>query len=561
MASERLQDGTLLGGRYEIQAAVGRGGMGAVYRARDSRLDCAVAVKELLDRYDTDEERAESIRHFEREARLLAQLSHPHLPRVYDYFVEDGRCYLVMEFVEGETLEDRLQRESRIPLLAALDWAAQLADALVYLHSRNPPIVFRDLKPANIIAAQDGGVKLIDFGIARRFQQGAAKDTLLYGSPGYSPPEQYGRAQTDPRSDIYAFGATLHHMVTGRDPAPQPFKFPSIRKIDPALPPALEELIQRCVEMDEHRRIQTASEVRQSVAAIRDEARLRAERFSPKAGPGVTRKPSVMALLSVLTLALGVIVVGALWIRQPRRDAAPVQPRARTDSGASAPVDAPLPASPAGKLRIESIPPGATVFLDDVEIGQTPTDVNDVLPGSHNLRFVPPEGSATAPTSRKVEVRAGETVVVEAELPQAAAGSPGPAGRPARVQLLGAQVTPLSAPNPRNLAPGLYYTFGFRIAGGAGRSGTAAVFFYQADGTTALPAPPGADAYRAPNGQLHSSSSLEVSSDPADFQNFTLFVPEAVFPVPYRQATWRFIVHLEGQQVFQSEPSPVLGSG
>ena len=174
---------SVLGNRYKILEIVGRGGMGTVYRARDTRLDSTVAVKEMTERELPPDERVAAVRQFEREAKLLGQLSHPNLPRVTDYFVEDDRCYLVMEYVDGETLESMLQTEpgSPLPLEQVIEWGVELADTLAYLHSQTPPIVFRDLKPANVMISSDGTVRLIDFGIARRFQAGATKDTSLYG--------------------------------------------------------------------------------------------------------------------------------------------------------------------------------------------------------------------------------------------------------------------------------------------------------------------------------------------------------------------------------------------
>ena len=557
MASERLQAGTLLGGRYEIEAAVGSGGMGAVYRARDTRLHSVVAVKELRDRYDTEEERAESIRHFEREARLLAQLSHPNLPRVSDYFIEQSRCYLVMEFIEGETLEARLRREEGrgLPLLPALEWGVQLADALNYLHTQDPPIVFRDLKPANIMITAEGSAKLIDFGIARRFHQGATKDTLLYGSPGYSPPEQYGRAQTDPRADIYALGATLHHLLTGRDPAPTPFKFPPIRTINPSLPPALDLFVQRSVEMDESRRIQSAQEARDTLARIRDEMRARTERFSGQAESGLSpRRPGAAGLAAAAVIVVFLVVLGSVWIRQQRKEPVVVPPAVTPTPQPTGPPPEPAPAQP-GKIRIESDPTGATVFVDGVEVGKTPAEIDKVEAGSHALKVVPAEGSGRAEWTRNVEVKPGETLVLDAQLPEENAESP-----PDRtvVQLLNVQVTPAFAPNPRNAQPGLYFDLSFRVSGASGRSGSAAAFFYMRDGKTPLPAVASAGPFRNPEGQLNVAHSIQVEADPAEFKNLVLFIPESEFQIRYTHVSWRFVLHLDGQQVYQSDPAPIV---
>lgn len=218
----------VLNGQYQIIAALGKGGMGAVYKAKELSLDRLVAIKEmslssLLDPSDL----TEAVQLFRQEARMLAGLQHPRIPRIYAHFEQNGRWYLVMDYIEGETLEDRLGKapNHRLAVKQSLEYCLELCDALQYLHGKNPPIIFRDLKPANIMCGAQGHISLIDFGIARHFKPGQAKDTTNYGSAGYAPPEQYGRAQTTERSDIYALGAVLHQMLTGSDPADNPFHF------------------------------------------------------------------------------------------------------------------------------------------------------------------------------------------------------------------------------------------------------------------------------------------------------------------------------------------------
>jgi WD40 repeat protein len=210
--------------------------MGEVYKAADIELgNRLVAVKEISLRGLNVREEAEAIRDFKREALMLAGLQHPHLPRIYDHFLEIRHWYLVMDFIAGETLEDYLQRMPghKLPFDEVVDYGIQLCTVLDYLHTRQPPIIFRDLKPANIMRGPEGHLYLIDFGIARHFKPGQAKDTVAFGSPGYAAPEQYGQTQTTPRSDIYNLGAILHQMLTGRDPAQTPFFFTS-------LPPEME---------------------------------------------------------------------------------------------------------------------------------------------------------------------------------------------------------------------------------------------------------------------------------------------------------------------------------
>jgi len=250
----QLPTHTLLGGRYLILRKLGQGGMGAVYQATDNHLsDKPVALKEMSDAALVDPvEKGQALDAFRQEARLLSALSHPNLPRVTDYFSQGSRQYLAMDFVEGHTLSDLLGSCSTpFPETLVLQWADQLCDVLHYLHGRTPPIVFRDLKPANIMVAPDQkNIKLIDFGIARLFKPGARKDTITLGTPGYAPPEQYGKSQSDARSDVYALGATLHHLLSLRDPGDQPFKFPPLRTLNLAVSPQVEAAVMRAVEQD-----------------------------------------------------------------------------------------------------------------------------------------------------------------------------------------------------------------------------------------------------------------------------------------------------------------------
>jgi serine/threonine protein kinase len=221
----------LLKQRYRIVSLAGQGGMGAVYKATDIELgNRLLAVKEMSQRGLNVREKAEAVKGFKREALMLAGLQHAHLPRIYDHFLENGHWYLVMDFIAGETLENYLRRMpgNRLPFDEVLNYGIQLCTVLDYLHAQQPPIIFRDLKPANIMRSNKGQLYLIDFGIARHFKPGQERDTGAFGSPGYAAPEQYGRTQTTPRTDIYNLGVILHQMLTGRDPALTPFFFASL---------------------------------------------------------------------------------------------------------------------------------------------------------------------------------------------------------------------------------------------------------------------------------------------------------------------------------------------
>ncbi len=214
----QLGTNALLTERYMIVRSVGRGGMGAVYEAVDNRLHSRVAVKEMSSGALTSAaDRQMALNSFKKEAEMLAQLSHPNLPRVTDHFNDSGRLYMVMEFIEGETLDHRLEKRGALPETEVQYVADQLCGVLDYLHRQTPPIIFRDLKPANIMLQADGRVKLIDFGIVRHFDPKKSKDTHLLGTPGFAAPEAYN-GQTDARSDIFSLGMTLYTLLTAKDP-------------------------------------------------------------------------------------------------------------------------------------------------------------------------------------------------------------------------------------------------------------------------------------------------------------------------------------------------------
>ncbi len=273
MAFAPMQPGTLLNQRYEILAVVGQGGMGTVYKAEHVRLHSIVAVKEIRGTGAEGAEKRQELEACEHEAQFLVRLNHTHLPKVTDAFIENDNFYLIMEFIEGVTLDSRLASAGGAPVdvLQGVEWGLQIADVLAYLHSQEPPIIFRDLKPSNVMVQPDGAIKLIDFGIARHFQEGASKDTSLLGSVGYSPPEQFGKGQTDQRSDVYAFGATLHHLITGRDPALTPFKFAPANKLNLQVPDSLANLLEMCLSIEPKDRPQSINVAAVQLLRAREE--------------------------------------------------------------------------------------------------------------------------------------------------------------------------------------------------------------------------------------------------------------------------------------------------
>lgn len=248
----RLPVDTILHERYRITSVLGVGGMSVVYKALDlhfKRVERVCAIKEMFYPGSNEEDRSQRLQGFEREAGLLAVLSHPAIPKIYDYFADSGRAYLVQEFVPGRNLEALSQEKGAgYSEQEILSWGMQICDVLMYLHGQQPhPIIFRDLKPSNIMLGADGTLMVIDFGIARAFQR--TQRGTMTGTEGYAPPEQY-RGIADPRVDVYALGATLHHLATGDDPryqAPFTFEQRRPRRLNPALSERFEQVILKAV--------------------------------------------------------------------------------------------------------------------------------------------------------------------------------------------------------------------------------------------------------------------------------------------------------------------------
>ncbi len=268
-----LQVGSVLQGRYRITGVIGVGGMGSVYQARDLRFPNVVryvAVKEMLNLTTDQGMREMTLRTFERESDMLASLSHPAIPGIYDYFPSKTRAYLVMEYINGRDLDAILSASNeRLPVSLVQQWAVELCDVLGYLHAQEPePIIFRDVKPSNIMIDQHGRLRLVDFGIAKIFQQGQ-KGTMI-GTEGYSAPEQY-RGEANPASDVYGIGATLHHLLTGRDPRLEPpFTFADrpIREVNPDVSPEFEAVVMKALSFDPADRYPNAGAMKEALLKI-----------------------------------------------------------------------------------------------------------------------------------------------------------------------------------------------------------------------------------------------------------------------------------------------------
>ncbi len=265
-APDRLLPGSLLNGRYEIEGEIGQGGFSVVYVARDvQHKRKKVAIKQISLLSLTPRQIIDATDTYNREVAILSQLEHPNLPRIYEHFTDPYHWYLVMDYIEGETLEDYVQKAAKgyLPLKEVLTIGIQLCQVLHFLHRQSPPIIFRDVKPANIIRTPRGGLYLIDFGIARYFTSRRNKDTSPLGSPGYAAPEQYGKAQTTVQTDIYSLGVTLQTLLTGEDPlnlSPTPGQ---------PLPHELRSLLDQMLEPDASKRPRSMDEVRLRLKQIK----------------------------------------------------------------------------------------------------------------------------------------------------------------------------------------------------------------------------------------------------------------------------------------------------
>jgi serine/threonine-protein kinase len=268
-----LTEGTILNNRYEIVRKIGGGGMGAVYLASDNNLGGVLrAVKEMVQSHIEEEQQEKAINDFKRESMILSTLDHPSIPTIYDYFydADEGRFYLVMKYISGGDLASRLRAapEGKIDERTVTQWGIQIADVLDYLHNQPSTIVYRDLKPSNImIDGNSGRIMLIDFGIARSISQKEERGVTAVGTMGYAPPELFS-GNVEPRSDIYSLGSTMFHLLTGADPQSNPLlifdfqKNPRPRQINSTLSDQIERIIMRAVEYNADTRFKTAAEMK-----------------------------------------------------------------------------------------------------------------------------------------------------------------------------------------------------------------------------------------------------------------------------------------------------------
>ena len=266
-----LQIGSVLDGKYKILQEIGHGGMSVVYLALNERANKTWAVKEV--RKDGGNDKSVVSQGLVAETEMLKKLSHPNLPSIIDVIDKDDSFIIVMDYIEGGSLQKRLEKMGPQNADDVVKWSLQLADVLGYLHSRKPPIIYRDMKPSNVMLKPDGNVCLIDFGTAREYKQTSSGDTTWLGTRGYAAPEQFGgHGQTDARTDIYTLGATMYHLLTGYSPADTQFIIYPISRFRPELAgTGIEKIVAKCCQPDPKDRYQSCAELTYALEHVHDE--------------------------------------------------------------------------------------------------------------------------------------------------------------------------------------------------------------------------------------------------------------------------------------------------
>ncbi|SKC37871.1 serine/threonine-protein kinase [Maledivibacter halophilus] len=252
----------LFDGKYEILDVIGSGGMSTVYLAKNVNLDTLWAIKQIS-KYSNSK--------FDLlvEPNILKKLNHPALPRIFDIVEDEENIYIIEDYIEGISLDKKLLRCGRLPEKDIIQWGKEICDVLIYLHNTRPnPIIYRDMKPSNIILTNKNRIKLIDFGIAREYKDDSINDTAYIGTRGYAAPEQYGRSQSDVRTDIYSFGVTLYHLITGKSPKEAPFQERTIRELEENISIGMEYIILKCTRFDPQQRYQSVDELLEDLINI-----------------------------------------------------------------------------------------------------------------------------------------------------------------------------------------------------------------------------------------------------------------------------------------------------
>lgn len=246
---------TLFDGHYEIIKVLGEGGMGRVYLARNIKLDTLWAIKQVSKKTDSKFDLLA-------EPNILKKLKHPALPRIFDILEDEQNIYIIEDYIEGVSLDQALKTNGKYPEAVVVDWAKQICDVYQYLHAQKPnPVIYRDMKPGNLIVDSEEKVKLIDFGIAREYKEESEGDTQYIGTRGYAAPEQYGKSQSDARTDIYSLGITLYHLVTGKSPNEPPYEIKPVRQFNKKLSRGIEHIIKKCTQQDPANRYQSTNKL------------------------------------------------------------------------------------------------------------------------------------------------------------------------------------------------------------------------------------------------------------------------------------------------------------
>lgn len=298
--------GQIIDDKYEILTLVGEGGMSKVYLARDKRLNKQWAVKEIQ-KNARDKNNEVVVQSAIAEANMIKQLDHPSIVRIVDIIENSDVIYIIEDYIEGVTLQETLENNGAQPQELVIEWAMQICEALEYLHTRKPSIIYRDMKPSNVMLKPDGNIKIIDFGIAREYKEQSLADTVSLGTKGYAAPEQFGgKGQTDARTDIYCLGVTLYHLVTGHSPCDPPYEIYPIRKWNPQLDPGLEAIIEKCVQLNPDDRYQSCAELlyalqhyEENGAAYREKQKKKLKMFTVAASATV-----IFALVGILGLVM-----------------------------------------------------------------------------------------------------------------------------------------------------------------------------------------------------------------------------------------------------------------
>jgi serine/threonine protein kinase len=425
-----LPAGALLKRQYRILRKVAQGGMGAVYESTELQGPAGNrrAIKEISPAALPPGERTQAVADFRREAQMLARLQHSNLVKVVETFEEFGKHFLVMEFVPGRTLLNVLDlaggplAEERVMV-----WARQMIDVIQYLHTQDPPIIYRDLKPANIMLVEGTElIKLIDFGIARLHKAGKTSDTEAFGTAGYAPPEQYGKGQTDQRSDIYAFAATLHHLLTNRDPSLNPFNWLSIRRYNPGVSVRVDTALMQALNLDPQKRFQSVEAFAQALGLE--------GAFAPRSKP--------------------------LWepaAPPPLPPALPTRSKANGQSKKKVQGTAVADALPAGPLPQSILPPRSEPAMPAIPVAAsiaaatqfapapvapaipaTPTNGNVAQTGTATATAAPPTPDIVAPTTTTAPPRRepGARIEIEKATTQVPVPDP-PKSQPAEVRAPG----------------------------------------------------------------------------------------------------------------------------